>query len=236
MGILFIKASGVRERSMKRTLKVYAIADIHSPDAFSMPELDPDQFDVVVTLGDIGEDTLDYISYMSRRVPQFGVPGGHDRLLPLGVGDLHGKVVTVKGIRIGGFGGAPKYADRPFHYDEREVTKQMRRMPPVDLLVTHTPPLATSMDKDPLHRGYRAFDHYIQRCTPLYLVHGHLEQNYKAQVQHTTVYGISFRRPLSLCFDKEIYPHDNHKPKRELSLYPYSWIRCWLRRRRISSA
>jgi Icc-related predicted phosphoesterase len=220
---------------VKRTLRVYAIADIHSPDAFSMPELDPDQFDVVVTLGDIRQDTLDYISFMSRQVPQFGVPGGHDRSLPLGVNDLHGKVVTVKGVRIGGFGGAPKYEDRPFHYDERKVAKGMRRMPPVDLLITHTPPLATSTDKDRLHRGYQAFDRYIQRCTPFYLIHGHLEQYYKAQVQHTTVYGISLRRPLSLCFDKDFYPPDDHEPKRAFSLFPSQWIRCWLRRRRMSS-
>jgi hypothetical protein len=217
---------------MNRTLRVYAIADIHSPDAFSMPELDPDQFDVVLTLGDIEEATLDYIAHMSRWIPQFGVPGGHDLSLPHGVCNLHGKVVTVKGIRIGGVGGAPKYKDQPFHYQEMDVAKQMWRMPPVDLLITHTPPLATSMDEDHLHRGFRAFDRYLQRCSPHYLLHGHLERNYKATVHNTTVYGISFRRPLSLCFDKDRYPPDNHKPRRTLFPSPFFWIRCLSNRRR----
>jgi predicted phosphodiesterase len=217
---------------MMRTLKVYAITDVHSPDAFNMPELDPDQFDVVVTLGDIEEATLDYISYMSRWIPQYGVPGGHDRSLPRGVCDLHGKVVTVKGIRIGGFGGAPKYKDRPFHYQEREVARQMKRMPPVDLLITHTPPLATSKDKDPLHKGFQAFDDYIQRCRPCYLLHGHLERNYKAKIHQTTIYGISLRRPLTLCFDKDSYPADNREPRRISVLSTISWIRYLLNRRR----
>jgi predicted phosphodiesterase len=219
---------------MKQTLKVYVITDVHSPDAFNMPELDPDQFDIVVTLGDIKEDTLDYISYMSRHIPQYGVPGGHDRSLPRGVCDLHGKFVTVKGIRIGGYGGAPKYKDQPFHYREREVARHMKRMPPVDLLITHTPPLATSMDKDPLHQGFRAFDDYIQRCQPSYLIHGHLERNSKAKIHQTTVYGISLRRPLTLYFDKDSYPADNHKPRRISVLSSFSWIWCLLKRRRRS--
>jgi Icc-related predicted phosphoesterase len=215
---------------MKRILKVYAITDIHSPDAFCMPELDPAQFDVVLTLGDIDEGTLDYISYMSRGVPQYGVPGGHDRSLPRGVCNLHSKVITIKGIRIGGFGGAPKYKERPFHYKERDVAKQMKRMPPVDLFITHTPPLATSMDKDPLHKGFQAFDDYIQRCTPRYMLHGHLERNYKATIHQTTVYGVSLRQPLTLSFNKDRYPPDNHKPKRTFFLCPSLWIRCLLNR------
>jgi hypothetical protein len=221
---------------MKRTLRVYAIADVHSPDAFNMPELDPDQFDVVLTLGDIKEDTLDYISYMSRWIPQYGVPGGHDRSLPHGVNNLHGQVVTVKGIRIGGFGGSPKYKERPFHFTERNVAKQMRRMPPVDLLVTHTPPLATSLDEDHIHQGFRAFDHYIQRCAPDYMIHGHLERYYKAKVHQTTVYGITWQRPLLLSFDNESYPPDNYKPRRDSFLSLTLWIRCFLHRSRRNRA
>lgn len=218
---------------MKRMLRVYAIADVHSPDAFEMPELDPDLFDVVLTLGDIEEATLDYISHMSRWIPQYGVPGGHDLCAPNGVDNLHGMSVTVNGIRIGGYGGAPKYKERPFHFTEREVAKQMKRMPPVDLLITHTPPLATSMGEDPLHQGFRAFDHYIQRCAPRYMLHGHLERNYKAKVHQTIVYGISWRRPLSLSFDKGSYPPDNHKPQRMSFLSLYLWIKCFLIRRRM---
>jgi len=216
---------------MKRTLRVFVIADVHSPDTFSMPELDPDQFDVVFTLGDINEATLDYVSYMSRRVPQYGVPGGHDPLAPRGVRDLHCKVVTVNGIRIGGFGGAPKYKDQRFHFTEKEVAKHMKRMPPVDLFITHTPPLATSMNEDPLHRGFSAFDEYIKRCAPRYWFHGHLERHYKARVHQTIVYGIAWRRPLSLCFNKQFYPPDNTEPRRELFIHRLSWIRRFFRQK-----
>jgi Icc-related predicted phosphoesterase len=179
-----------------------------------MPELDSGQFDVVLTLGDIGEATLDYISHRSGGIPQYGVPGGHDSILPIGVSDLHCKIVTLKGIRIGGFGGAPKYKDRPFHYSGRQVVKEMRKMPSVDVLITHTPPLATSMDEDPVHRGFQAFDRYIKHFAPSYLIHGHLERYYKSKIGRTTVYGITWRRPLTLSFDKANYPPDNLEPRK----------------------
>jgi hypothetical protein len=198
---------------MKRVLRVYAIADIHSPDVFEMPKLDPEIFDVVLTLGDIDEGTLDYISHMSQNIPAFGIPGGHDDILPLGVNDLHRKVVTVNGIRIGGFGSAPKYKEQSFHYSSKQVAVKMLEMPKVDVFITHTPPLSTSMEEDPLHKGFDAFDRYIKRCRPRYMIHGHLERNYVARVYQTEVHGIAWKRPLMLSFEKERYPSDNHDPK-----------------------
>jgi hypothetical protein len=221
---------------MKRILRVYAITDIHSPDAFEMPELDPEIYDVVLTMGDIDEATLDYISHRSLKIPTYGVPGGHDKILPRGVCDLHGKVVTVKGIRIGGFGGAPKYKDQRFHYSRGQVAIQMIGMPKVDILITHTPPLATSMQEDPLHRGFQAFDGYLRRCTPSYMIHGHLERNYMAQVYQTTVHGIRWQRPLTLSFDKQSYPPDNHEPKREPFIFPFRWIQSHIKRRRVDES
>jgi hypothetical protein len=209
---------------MERILRAYVITDIHSPDAFEMPELDPQIYDVVLTLGDIDENTLDYIAHMSHRIPKFGVPGGHDKILPCGVCDLHGKVVTVKGIRIGGFGGSPKYKDQLFHYSGIQVSLQMLGMPEVDVLITHTPPLATSEQEDYIHRGFRAFDRYLKRYTPSYMIHGHLERNYTARVFQTTVYGICRRRPLKLTFEKESYPPDNHEPTRATYIEPLRWI------------
>ena len=38
-------------------LRIYAIADIHSPDSFRMAQLSPESYDLVLTLGDIDEGT-----------------------------------------------------------------------------------------------------------------------------------------------------------------------------------
>jgi hypothetical protein len=217
---------------MKRTLRVYAIADVHSPDSFSMPELMPDQFDVVLTLGDIDDATIDYIAFMSRRIPRYGVPGGHDPQYTPGMNSLHLKVVAVKGITIGGFGGSPKYKDHPNHFTGNDVAKAMKGMPPVDVFISHTPPLATSANKDLVHRGFPAFDHYIKRYSPSYWLHGHLERYYKAQVDQTTVYGVSLRQPLSLHFDKSIYPPDDLEPQRGTSMKWITWMRRFMSRRK----
>lgn len=56
-------------------MRIFAIADIHSPDYFTMPGMAGRGFDLVVTLGDIGVDTLDYILFQSRGVPCVGVLG-----------------------------------------------------------------------------------------------------------------------------------------------------------------
>ena len=58
-----------------RQLRIYAIADIHSPDSFRMSQLSPDNYDLILTLGDIDEGTLDYIGYMTHGIPWLGVPG-----------------------------------------------------------------------------------------------------------------------------------------------------------------
>lgn len=194
-----------------------------------MPELMPDEFDVALTLGDIDEATIDYIAFMSRRIPRYGVPGGHDPQYTPGLNNLHRKVVTVKGIVIGGFGGSPKYKDHPNHYTSKDVTKGMRGMPPVDVFIAHTPPLATSTNMDRVHRGFPAFDQYINRYSPSYWLHGHLESFYKAQVEQTTVYGISVSKPLTLQFDKNLYPADDLEPKKAILMKWLGWTRYFLR-------
>jgi hypothetical protein len=214
---------------MKRVLRVYAIADVHSPDAFEMPKLDSESFDVVLTLGDIDEATLDYICHMSQRIPKYGVPGGHDKRHLRGVEDLHRKVVIVNGIRIAGFGGAPKYKSQLFHYSERQVAVGMIRMPPADILITHTPPRATSMQEDRIHKGFRAFDRYIRFYSPSFMLHGHLERNSKSKVDQTLVYGVACRRPIKLTFDKEYYPSDNLQPRKIRFFSSLFWMSAYLK-------
>ncbi|MGA7393360.1 MAG: metallophosphoesterase, partial [Terrimicrobiaceae bacterium] len=84
-----------------KQLRIYAIADIHSPDSFHMPQLPPDSYDLVLTLGDINDDTLDYIAYMTHGIPWLGVPGNHDPDQVVAFESLHARSVLFRGLRLG---------------------------------------------------------------------------------------------------------------------------------------
>lgn len=165
-----------------------------------MPQISPADFDLVLTLGDISEGVLDYILFMARQVPVYGVPGNHDPCDIPGLSSLHRKVIDFKGIRIGGFGGAKKYKEAPYNFTDREVSGLIRRMPMADLFISHAPPLLTSQAEDRVHKGFRAFDNYIRMHGPRYWIHGHLGKRTRATIDHTTVIGICEREPLILEF------------------------------------
>lgn len=192
----------------ERQLRIYAIADIHSPDSFRMPKLSREKFDLVLTLGDIDSDTIDYIQEMSHGVPCLGVLGNHDPVeahMP-GLDSLHGRMVAFGDLRLGGCGGAPRYKDAPNHYTERQVARFLAKMPAVDLFVSHAPPpcaaLAAGMvgPGDYIHRGFDAFDAYLSAKRPRFWVHGHLNRRYSMRVGTTTVFGVSGCQPLVLDF------------------------------------
>lgn len=186
---------------MKKKLRIFAFSDIHSPDDFAMAEIDPRQFDLVLTLGDIGEDTLDYILFQARQVPCYGVPGNHDKEEPVGLNSLHRRVIDFHGIRIGGIGGARKYKDEPHHYSAPRMAWITRRLPPADLIISHSPPLAVSQNEDPLHQGFSSFDRYIKQHQPQAWLHGHTGKKFTGRVENTEIFGVNVRRPLTLEFE-----------------------------------
>ena len=187
-------------------LRIYAIADIHSPDSFCMARLSPEMYDLILTLGDIDEGTLDYIGYMTHGIPWLGVPGNHDPAQEIGFESLHARTVAFRGLRLGGCGGGPRYKDCPNHYTERQIKKFLRKMPAVDLFISHAPPPSAALDGglvapgDYIHRGFDAFDAYLQAARPRFWLHGHLSRRYTCVVDYTKVIGISGAQPLILDF------------------------------------
>ncbi len=181
-------------------IRIYAIADVHSPDHFRMPRLSLRDYDLVITLGDIPAATLEYISFMAGNIPCIGVLGNHDPASINGFNDLHDKTVTIGGVRIGGVGGAPRYRRAPNHYSERQIGRLLKKMPQVDIFISHSPPLITSRDEDRLHRGFSAFDHYLQERPPHYWLHGHLQCRSETRINSTAIYSISEQQALELRF------------------------------------
>jgi Icc-related predicted phosphoesterase len=144
-------------------------------------------------------------------VPCYGVPGNHDKLRPAGLNNLHGRVVTVNGVRIAGIGGARKYKTHPNHYTDLQMNRTMLRLPLADLIIAHSPPLATSQKEDPIHQGFACFDRYIKKYRPQAWIHGHTGKKFTGSVESTAVYGVNVRRPLILEFDLTARPESKLK-------------------------
>ena len=188
-------------------LRIYVIADIHSPDSFRMGQISSETYDLVLTLGDIDEGTLDYIGYMSHGIPWLGVLGNHDPAQEIGFENLHARSVAFHGLRLGGCGGGPRYKkDTPNHYTERQIAKFLKKMPPVDLFISHAPPPSAATNgglvspTDYIHRGFDAFDAYLRAARPRFWLHGHLSRRYSCTVEGTKVMGICGAQPLVLDF------------------------------------
>ncbi len=102
---------------------------------------------------------------------------------PPGAVNADGTVVEAAGLRIAGLGGCLRYADGPNQYTERQQRRRARALArrarwrqsrPVDVLLTHAPPLGVNDRDDPPHRGFACLhDLAAALRTPL-LLHGHV--------------------------------------------------------------
>ena len=214
-------------------LRIFAVADIHSPDSFVMPRITPENYDLLVTLGDIDINTLDYIWNMACGVPWVGVLGNHDEkasdvsFLP----SVHGCSMEFQGVRVGGCGGAPRYKNAPNHYTERQVRRVLRRVPGIDLFISHAPPPVAvykgqvAAGRGRIHRGFDAFDRYLWATQPQFWLHGHLSARYSCSVGKTTVVGVSGAQSLVLDFIKRPAPVPAPWPRKLLDFLPELWAR-----------
>jgi Icc-related predicted phosphoesterase len=153
---------------------------------------------LVVGCGDLPDYYLEYVVSMLN-VPLFYVPGNHDLspasggadrtyfgALPPDCGQLDGRVVCEQGLLLAGLGGSIRYRpDGEHQYTQGEMARRILGMAPrlwlnrvrygraVDILITHAPPKGIHDGTDPAHVGFSAFNHFIDRFRPRYLLHGH---------------------------------------------------------------
>lgn len=156
--------------------------------------------DLVLAAGDLPFDYLDFlVSALDR--PLVFVPGNHDADLsgysrrrglwlaagfparypgPDGGVNADGRVVEVAGLRIAGLGGSIRYNEGPNQWTERQQSRRAARLVraarrrPVDVLLTHSPPLGVGDRDDPPHRGFACLHTVVDRLKPAVLVHGHI--------------------------------------------------------------
>lgn len=158
--------------------------------------------ELVLSAGDLPWDYLEWIA-SSVDCPVVFVPGNHDPAIsraresrngtwtldgrwadsprPAGVVHADQEVVEAAGLRIAGLGGCVKYRPGPHQYTQRQyagraarLLRKARRRGPVDVLLTHAPPLGLGDEDDGPHVGIEALHGVIARLEPTWHLHGHI--------------------------------------------------------------
>jgi Icc-related predicted phosphoesterase len=158
--------------------------------------------DLVLGAGDLPWDYLEWIA-SSVDAPMVVVPGNHDPAIkdakrgrsgmwtqdgmpcdaprPHGVLNADQQVVEAAGLRIAGLGGCVQYRPGPHQYTQRQYERRASRLlrrarstRPVDILLTHAPPLGLGDGEDGPHVGIEALHRVIERLEPTWHLHGHI--------------------------------------------------------------
>ena len=163
-------------------VRVLAVADEEVPAVESrVRDL---RVDLVLAAGDLPWDYLESLVSLVDAPAAF-VRGNHDPSTgdgPHGLVDVDGHVTTIGGLRVAGLGGCVRYNDGPHQYTQSEYETRARRLlkecrdgGPVDVLLTHAPPLGLGDDvSDPCHVGIAALHGVLETLRPGWHLHGHI--------------------------------------------------------------
>lgn len=149
-------------------MRILAVSDIESK--FIWDHFDPAVFsgiDLIISCGDLKASYLSFIVSMIP-APLFYIHGNHDtdylRKPPEGCMDIDGRVVSYRGLRIGGLGGCLGVSPDPFQFTEQEMARRARRFETeikkkhgIDIFVSHAAPLGMGDGTDVFHRGFETF-------------------------------------------------------------------------------
>jgi Icc-related predicted phosphoesterase len=163
-------------------VRVLAVADEEVPAAQSrVREL---QVDLLLAAGDLPWDYLESLVSLLD-VPAAFVPGNHDPrtgrgLGPRGMVDVDGEVRAIGGLRVAGLGGCVRYNEGSHQYTQKEFDRRAAKLvkaarrEPVDVLLTHAPPLGLGDEPDPAHVGISALHGVLEQLRPSWHLHGHI--------------------------------------------------------------
>jgi predicted phosphodiesterase len=117
--------------------------------------------DLVISCGDVYDPLILTAAKACSATRIVAVKGNHDlpSTFPPPIVDLHLEVVTLpNGLRIGGFNGSWRYKPRGnFLYSQEEAAALIGQLPPVDILVAHNSPQAsTSGMRTPIKASRRS--------------------------------------------------------------------------------
>lgn len=158
--------------------------------------------DLVLAAGDLPWHYLEYVGSCAD-APMVFVPGNHDLAIgrsrrsrngsytadglpcdgprPHGATSADEQVIEAAGLRIAGLGGCVRYKPGPHQYTQGEYERRARRLlrrakrgGPVDILLTHAPPLGLGDGDDRPHVGIAALHTVLGKLEPSWHLHGHV--------------------------------------------------------------
>lgn len=174
-----------------RALRAAVIAD--DDGLVGHLEAEAEAVDLVISLGDLWDSTIEKARIRYRPGRTFAVRGNHDSNAPFApsVTPLHGSVVHHAGMSFGGFNGSWRYKPRGHHlYEQEEVRKALESFPRVDVFVAHNSPAGCHERDTEVHQGFEGFRDYILRARPSYFIHGHQHLSATSLIGETTVIGV----------------------------------------------
>lgn len=191
-----------RPRYAGDVVRVLAVADEIAPRIYDdgVRDLAPQ---LVLAAGDLPWDYLEFLADCLD-VPVVFVPGNHDPAItatkqtrrgvhvrdgvvcdaprPHGAINADRAIVSIGGLTIAGLGGCVRYRPGPHQYSQREYHRAARRLvatarknpTPVDVLLTHAPPLGLGDGADGPHVGIEALHEVVDVLRPTWHLHGHI--------------------------------------------------------------
>lgn len=171
-------------------MKILCVSDTVMPQMENAANLRRRYHDVelIISCGDMPAVYLEFIvSVLS--VPLFYVRGNHDEMYdenPPGGDNLHGRIITYKGLSFLGLEGSIRYNRGNVQYSETQMLQTVLGMAPrmrfrrwryghgVDILVTHSPARGIHDGEDLPHRGFGALLRFMDWYRPRYMLHGHV--------------------------------------------------------------
>ena len=147
---------------------------------------------VLVSCGDLPDQIILRAAQRCRCRHIVAVKGNHDSSAPFEapIVDLHLRTHTVFGIVFGGFCGAWKYKPKGnYLFEQSEAQYALASFPQVDVFVAHNSPRMVHDRDDDIHIGFGAFNSYMARSHPRWLLHGHQHLNIESSVGATRVVG-----------------------------------------------
>jgi uncharacterized protein len=175
---------------------VYVIADTDV-----RPEiLEYERCDLLISLGDISDETIMHYAWRLQNPPIFAVRGirDSDRPFPDEVVDLDADLATFGSLSVLGLRGCDWDSTRPHALSQREAQARLRGAPRADIVIAHNSPRGIHDRGGRVNRGFEALAEYIRRHQPAFVLHGHQRANQVTRVGSTWVVGTHGHRFLRI--------------------------------------